>query len=692
MAIAPAEPSVSSSSINMGQSVTITHSSPSSIGIKRYTITWSFAGHSGTLATQTADTSTVWTPALATFAAYIPNAVSGVATITCATYDLSESSSSPVGTKSCTVTLLVPSSVKPTLSNVSVSEGNTSLPSAFSGNYVKGYSKLKLSFTASGANGSTIKSARYTCDGKTYTSTYSAATVNDSITSDTLTQAGTGKSVSVTVTDSRGRTASQTIGSLTFKDYSVPQITSFKTRRSSGNTASATGTNAQRYIAANVTAVGTNSITSAVLSWKQKNASVWATSDKVTIASSGTAIPSSGSAAWTVIAKSGANVTFDGLYSYDFKLEVTDKAGNTTTSFTYISTVSVMLDFNDSGTGLGIGMINQNTYSIDSAWTYRGTSISLSSRVEIGASAYIEAFKVWNESFTGQRANAVLRADNTWQFTEYTTAGADPREMYLLPAPTSTNASGDWYDILTSKNAVTVDQGGTGATDAATARTNLGITPANIGALPISGGTLTGALTLATAGLNTASTAGFTLNQYGNFIHRRNTATDTWNIMANDNTVKIAIVPESGNITSQGSISAGGAVSATGNVSSGGNVSATGTVTADGYIASSTGFRMWRGTNKAWEMSINALPANTDLNDLTTPGIYFTGGYNNMRSLAHMPASEYATIIVTPSVDAQGGSYCKQIWIGNNAVWFSNRNNGTWGAWINLVDGTNKTR
>jgi hypothetical protein len=88
-------------------------------------------------------------------------------------------------------------------------------------------SKFKVTITASGSNGSTIKAYKTTADGKTYTTA--------SFTTGVISGTGT-LTISVTVTDSRGRTAtaSKTVSVLA---YSPPKITALSVNRSdaSGN-------------------------------------------------------------------------------------------------------------------------------------------------------------------------------------------------------------------------------------------------------------------------------------------------------------------------------------------------------------------------------------------------------------------------------------------------------------------------
>lgn len=61
-----------------------------------------------------------------------------------------------------------------------------------------------------------------------------------------------------------------------------------------------------------------------------------------------------------------------------------------------------------------------------------------------------------------------------WFINEWLTDGSGNAEQYSLPAVSTTGVWSE-YQILTSKNTVTIPQGGTGASNAAGARSNLGI-------------------------------------------------------------------------------------------------------------------------------------------------------------------------------------------------------------------------
>ena len=143
------------------------------------------------------------------------NAIAGTsatATVTVTT----KSGSTTIGTKSVNLTVTVPSTVVPSISSVTVAEAVTAVQSAFgSGVYVSSLSKLNVSISAAGVYGSTISSGKTTFDGITYDgASFQTAAIS---------KAGT-LSMSVTVTDSRGRTKTTT-KNITVYGYSRPMIT-----------------------------------------------------------------------------------------------------------------------------------------------------------------------------------------------------------------------------------------------------------------------------------------------------------------------------------------------------------------------------------------------------------------------------------------------------------------------------------
>lgn len=106
--------SATNTNLNSASTITITRASSSFT----HTLTYSFGSTTGTIVSKTTSTSVSWTPAL-TLANQIPNAVSGTCTITCDTYN----GSTKIGSKTCTLTLTVPASVKPTMTNLNQTHG-----------------------------------------------------------------------------------------------------------------------------------------------------------------------------------------------------------------------------------------------------------------------------------------------------------------------------------------------------------------------------------------------------------------------------------------------------------------------------------------------------------------------------------------------------------------------------------------
>lgn len=159
----PRTSSVSSTSANIGENITISISRASSSFT--HTLSYSFCNLSGTIATKTSSTSVSW-KLPTTFYAQIPNSKSSWGTITCDTY----SGSTKIGSSSCRFNVYVKeSSNKPTISATVVDSNNTT--KALTGDenkLIRYYSKAKFELTASPKNSAIITTRSVFYNGTTY--------------------------------------------------------------------------------------------------------------------------------------------------------------------------------------------------------------------------------------------------------------------------------------------------------------------------------------------------------------------------------------------------------------------------------------------------------------------------------------------------------------------------------------------
>lgn len=158
-----------------------------------------------------------WTVPL-TIASSYPTATKGTITIGLNTYN---GSTQIGGTQTVNLDITIPASVVPSVSAVTVSEAASGLSNF---GYVQTKSKLKIVASASGSYSSSIRSYVYDIGSQSYSGLENTYTMGE-----VVRDSGT-VAVTVTVTDSRGRTASKTV-SITVLAYSPPQITHFECSR-----------------------------------------------------------------------------------------------------------------------------------------------------------------------------------------------------------------------------------------------------------------------------------------------------------------------------------------------------------------------------------------------------------------------------------------------------------------------------
>ena len=335
----PRASSVSATNVNMGSATKIAISRASSSFT--HTLTYKFGSSTGTIVSKTTSTSVSWTPAIS-LANQIPKAVSGSCTITCDTY----SGSTKVGSKTCTLTLTVPATVKPTITSLGVTKVDGAVPTDW-GIYVQSKSKATLTINgAAGSYGSTLSSDSISGGG--FSSTESSFTTGFLTTSGTIT-------FTAKVTDSRGRVSDAKTVSISVVAYAAPSFTDYLSQRAISNgTANDDGTYIRSIISyLYSTCENKNTVTRATY-YKKSSASTWTNANKSF--SSGAAFVFGGGAISTES-------------SYDVKYTITD-AFTTVTIYDTVSTAAVLMDFKAGGKGIAIGKVAEkdNTVEIANNW------------------------------------------------------------------------------------------------------------------------------------------------------------------------------------------------------------------------------------------------------------------------------------------------------------------------------------
>lgn len=317
------------------------------IGISRavssftHTLTWRFGGRTGTIAESSSSPSITWTPPL-DLSSQIPNSESGAGTLTCITYN----GNTEIGRKSISFTLKVPLYIGPSIDTFEPSIVPVDIKNC--GLYVKNHTAVKWDVTAYGSYGSTIQ--KCTISGQNLSYTFTNTSTSYTRTSETLTISGE-KVYTVTVTDSRGRTASKT-GRITILDYNSPVITSANSFRSN---ADGTLNGSGEYVTHKLTASfytlqGNNTIKIEVFNKESSNP---------TYSKESVIIKEDSDAKVVNYSYTYPDSSFNADTKYDFKIVISDSIGQSSTIYTHVGTKNVPINIASDNSSITIGSFAQ---------------------------------------------------------------------------------------------------------------------------------------------------------------------------------------------------------------------------------------------------------------------------------------------------------------------------------------------
>ncbi len=322
---------LSSDNFTMGTAGTITVTRGNNT--YTHTVTYSFGSQTGTIVTKSSSTSISFTPSTS-LASQVPNATSGILTLTCETFNGNTS----LGTTSITKTLNVPDSIKPTVNSATYANTNNSL-----GVYLATFSAVRVTaISATAGTGATIQSYSTTFNGQTYNGT--------SFTTAIPATSGSYDLV-ITVTDSRGRTGTKTY-TIAYAAYSAPTLSFTAVRTDASGNADDTGAYMKFTMTGTACSVKSGST--------EKNSATGKIEYRTV-----------GSNSWTTLnaTASGRTATYSGVLaaavsnSFEVVASVTDGINTTTVKNVIVSSASYPMTFYRGGKGVAFGRVaNKNGF------------------------------------------------------------------------------------------------------------------------------------------------------------------------------------------------------------------------------------------------------------------------------------------------------------------------------------------
>lgn len=306
---------------------------------------WKIGSVTGEIASNVSE-SYEWTPAHSIFTNYPNNASNCDITIVCDTY----SGGTFIGQKMINTKINLASSVKPTISGVSISDGNSEVSAKNWAIYLKGKSYIQTSMTGSGVHSSTISTYGCIMEGVTYE--YSSLNELNMRLKTVALVAGS-RSVKLYVKDSRGRKSSETTKSYTVVDYQSPTLTVNTVERCTSNgTPSDSGTYIKVSFSGGISSCNSKNKITLKVAYKKQSASSYPSGNYVTYYNNVTTPVSFDFTGSNSKIFGGGNISTSS--TWDILVQISD-AFTTNERTKQIGTEFDLIHFNKSGKSIAFG-------------------------------------------------------------------------------------------------------------------------------------------------------------------------------------------------------------------------------------------------------------------------------------------------------------------------------------------------